>query len=94
MKKPKWKDTSSFSQSDKERIPNAFEVEGISFRLIVHRLIYCEGWSMSCYNMKIEGKPLKAKEVSVAQEEAVLVVHQRLRQMLKELETLPGGYPQ
>ena len=48
-----WKDISSFSQGDKVRTPNAFELNADGFRLRVHRhmhhapgewLLTCEPW--------------------------------------------------
>jgi len=45
----KWKDISSHSQGDKERVPNAWQLDCVGIRLRVHRHIYHEptDWLLS-----------------------------------------------
>jgi hypothetical protein len=45
-----WKDVSSFSQSDKERIPNCFRATGGGVVVTIHRHIHYakDDWLMTC----------------------------------------------
>ena len=43
-----WKNTTSYSRGDKERVPRSWSVELGRFRLSVHRYHGCDGWFASC----------------------------------------------
>ena len=48
MKPIEWKDITSFSQGDKERVPRTFEARVDAIRLVVTRRHGLNGWFMVC----------------------------------------------
>ena len=88
---PRWKDTSSFSQSDTVRRPHSWTYETRRLRLTVYTArqpAYPPNTFMfNAYgSLHFEEVPLEAKDAKAAQAEAAACVRAHLRQMLKELE--------
>jgi hypothetical protein len=83
--KPQWEDVSSFSQNDKERIPNCFAIRfgDRSLKLTVHRHIHYkpDQWLASCQPDLFRQKLLESKDIEEAKVEAL----HRLKAMLTEI---------
>jgi hypothetical protein len=41
------------------------------FNVIVHRLIHCDGWFLTCYRLGITARKLDSKDVEIAKTEAL-----------------------
>jgi len=84
---PSWKDVSSFSRSDTDRTPKAFEYRTKSLRISVHRSIYGAkvDWFVTCYDVRIEKHPLAAMPAEEAMTEGMAHVKARLAAMISEL---------
>ena len=82
-----WKDTSSYSKSDKERIPKCFEVEFGHFKLVVHRHIHYpqDVWLASCHPELFRHRELKSKDLAEAQCQAVAMLQVELENALREI---------
>ena len=53
-----WKDTTGYRQGDKKRIPKTYTAKGRNLSVTVH--IYMEQWELTCHELNISKKPLKA----------------------------------
>jgi len=94
--KPIWKDVSSYSQSDKERVPKSFEImaggsRGI--RIVVSRHIHYEPdqWLLQCHDLSIDNNLLQNKDLEKAQEEAIQKVRAYVKSLAAALDTLDVG---
>lgn len=67
-----WNDVSSFSQGDKERIPNCWKIKGGKLTVTVHRHIHFkkDDWLLSCEPW-FSQHLLDSKEVEEAKNEAL-----------------------
>lgn len=88
-KETTWRDTTTFSQSDKERVPRSFERIFGDFRLCVHRHIHYppDTWLATCHPEIFMQRPLQAKTVADAQHEATLLLQQKLEAALAAITT-------
>ena len=69
-----WKDATSYSQGDKERIPRSWKAQIGRFILTVHRYAGCGGvWFASCHGL-FETRELKSKDVDEAKCQAVAML--------------------
>lgn len=68
-----WKDTSSYGQGDKERIPTAWGLNADGIRISVHRHIHYpkDVWLLSCHNLGVSLQELKSKDIEGAKAEAI-----------------------
>lgn len=84
----KWKDVSSYSQTDKEREPKAYEVRVGFFRLVVHRHIHYPKttWLASCD--LFSNMSLSNTNINSAKEEALQMLKIRLTQSLSAIESV------
>ena len=84
---PKWKDTSSYCQSDVERVPHAFEIAIGCFRLVVHRHIHYppDQWLASCRPDIFERKELPAKDIETAKKQAIQLLLTQLDKAMRDL---------
>lgn len=82
-----WKDTSRFSQSDKERVPNEFMLTVGKFKLIVHRHIYYpkDVWVASCRPYVFEHCELESKDIKEAKCQAADMLYVILRDAIDAL---------
>jgi hypothetical protein len=81
-----WKDITSYSRGDKERIPTIFSLNAGNFRIVImNSHIYYKGlWVLDAapfFNLV----QLKAKTKEEAQEEAVHIVRKELKRSLRSL---------
>ncbi len=65
-----WKDITTYSQGDKERIPRSWQMDIGMFRLIVTRKHGLEGWFMDVHGI-ISFRRLESEEISDAKLEAL-----------------------
>lgn len=82
----KWKDISSFSQGDKERTPNSFELRPNGHvRLAVHRHRSAPTtWHLTCAPW-FDTHPLRAEDANTAKRYAVEMVRDRASALLADL---------
>ncbi|MEE9366754.1 MAG: hypothetical protein V3W44_08715 [Dehalococcoidales bacterium] len=83
-----WKDTSSYSQGDTERIPKMWTLVLGSLRIIVHRHIHYDPdqWLLSCNELGFATCLLTEKDISKARNEALSYVKSRLARWLGDVE--------
>jgi hypothetical protein len=85
MTKPSWKNTSSFSQNEKDRTPNEWtlKIPAAGLSICVHRHIHYppDQWMFSCNRLDISCKLLASKSIDDAKAEAVEIVEETLRIM-------------
>jgi hypothetical protein len=89
----KWSDTTSYSQSDKERIPAQFTLTLKSIRITVHRNIHYpkDQWLLSCHRLKIDNFELKNKDIEKAKDEALTEILNVVHYMYCELKDAING---
>ena len=82
-----WKDTSSFSQGDKERIPKCFRASVGFLTLTVHRHIHYEkdDWLLSVVGI-FDNKVVSKGSSDDAKEVAVALVKATLEKVLEEFD--------
>ncbi len=80
----KWKDESSYSKNDKERIPNVLSTKIEGFNIKIHRHIhYPDTWLLSCYKLDIEKKDLYTNDFNEATKKAIQYIISKLEDHLK-----------
>jgi hypothetical protein len=82
-KVPEWKDVTTYSQGEKERIPRIWEVRFGRARLSVHRVHGIDGWYATC--LFWDRKSLQSDTVDEAKREAVKLLETELETALNEL---------
>lgn len=85
----KWIDTTSYSQSDKERIPRAWTIRSENLTITVHRHIYHDPdvWLISCQHI-CDCKKLKSKDIELAKNEALNYVASCINNLSLEIYQL------
>lgn len=83
-----WRDVSSYSRNEQERIPRSFMVKVGNFTITVTRKIHCEGWFLEWGGRTTS---LLSSEAEDAKAEALELVKDHLCNALKELEQLSKG---
>lgn len=80
-----WRDITSFSQRDTQRIPATFELRVEPIRIVVMRTRDEPGrWWIRCAAMGLERR-LEAVELRAAKHEALLLVSASLRNILDQI---------
>lgn len=88
-----WKDETSYSQNDKERIPSVWRCQIGLARISVHRHMHYEPdqWLLTAHGiLSIERHLLKNKDLFRAQIEALRTVLKALKPIVTDLEDLLG----
>lgn len=84
-----WRDVTSYSQGDKERVPRSWEWKRIgppTLRILVHRLIGLPGWYLTCFDVNLRDMGL-GDDLEKAKANALKMVRVRLAawaEMVKE----------
>ncbi len=94
----KWKDTTSFSQGDKERIPNLWTLRTSELTIsLVRNHRYVEGqYVIHCTSLSIDTLPIglpSSEPIEVAQEIAITKVRDKLSAMMKSIEDIDTTKP-
>lgn len=80
-----WKDNTSYARGDKERVPRVWHLEKGGLAISVHRYVGChDQWFVTCepfFNVR----PLQAKEVEAAKNEALALVRVRVKELASAL---------
>lgn len=88
-----WKDTTSYSRDDKERIPTCFsKTPGPTIGMITvtsGHIYYPGKWVMHCSKLGILAKLLNAQTKKDAQNEALAIVRKIVTDMFSELQPCP-----
>ena len=50
----KWRDGTSNSRGDKERVPRLLELDVEGVVVVIHRIMHCEGWYLTVHKLNIE----------------------------------------
>jgi hypothetical protein len=82
-----WKDTTSFSQGEKDRTPRCWTAKAGRVQIVVHRHIHFppDAWLLSCAALRIDNRQLKSKDVDEAKQEAVRIVRELLEEAICEM---------
>jgi hypothetical protein len=85
-----WKDTTSYSRGDKERVPTTFTIGGsrLSITVTCSHIYYKPGWVAHCHVAGIDTRPLKATSLDEAQREAYELVSSNLCKMMDALDMI------
>ena len=87
-----WKDNTSYSQDDKERVPSSWRAEwggGNKLRVTVHRHRDYEDdvWLLSTHPGLVDMYVLTSKDIEAAQREARLHLEKVIGDLYKELQS-------
>lgn len=89
--KIQWKDATSYSQSDKERIPQTWKTDINGYELIVTRIIHhSDVWFFRCRTLGIESRELRSKDIVYAKHEAILILKIELLDRVEKMKTALG----
>lgn len=66
-----WRDTTSYPQSDTERVPQTWEALPGGVRLSVTRYVGMDGWFIRCSTFDIDLDELLAEDIGAAKYEAL-----------------------
>lgn len=91
-KKLVWKDATSYSQGERGRVPaDSWECRTKSLRVCVHRSVGYDPklWLLSCHDIRLECYELSFPDLKKCQAEAIEVIQNILRDLLKELDGSP-----
>lgn len=83
-----WRDITSYSQTNIERIPRTWELRlaELNYRVIVSRHIYYENtWLLTCKSIDIEHFDLETDDVDEAKNKALGIVENRLNELLEKI---------
>ena len=85
-----WKDTTSYSRSDNERIPRSWQIKSGSLIITIHRHRDYDPdiWLVSCYELSISQHKLKNKELNQAKNEALLIVKNAIEILRSDINKL------
>ena len=85
----KWKDKSTFSQGDKERITWLFCINTNRLSIQVHRHVHYPGeWLLTCRQIGIEHHVLKSKTINSAKREAIGEIKRIIAHLQTEVNEL------
>lgn len=75
----KWKDATSYSYNDKERIPVTFELILGELRIVVTRMYnLTDTWFLHCRKLHIDSHDLRVNDLEIAKHEALKLVKDAL----------------
>lgn len=83
-----WKDTTSYSQSNKQRIPSVLEFKIDNVDIIVHRYVGCSGWFLSSHNLRIDKKSLIGEDVEACKIQAIGFVREYIKDSIEKLQSV------
>lgn len=95
MKELIWKDATSYSRNDSERIPTVWELELGEYTIMVHRHIYYKDtWLLTCREMGVDKINLNTDAIEKAQTIAIKsiisLVEVKIAKMKKVIDALKG----
>lgn len=78
-----WKDATSYSRMDTERVPTVFETEigGCRISVIVGHIYYPNTWIMTCYELSIKEKTLKCVTAEAAAQLAIFHCKEKVQKL-------------
>ena len=84
----KWKDGTSYSRGNEERIPTVLKCEISKLEILVHRIHGLGGWYLTCRYLNIEYQKLDYDELQDCQSQAVEIVRQKLYEKALEIQEI------
>lgn len=78
-----WQDKTSYSKGDKERVPRVLEINVEGLRVVIHRIIHCEGWYLTVYELNIDDRYLETDDLEDAKNRGLEVVIGRILKLEK-----------
>lgn len=87
MKNIIWKDISTFSKNDKEKISYCFSCEIADLRTVIvyNHIHHPKKWIMNCYKISIDEVELSAKNLEEAKTESIKIIYHTLTWWLENL---------
>jgi hypothetical protein len=80
-----WKDGTTYSRDDKERVPSILRCKIGTLEIIVHRIHRLDGWYLTCRYLDIKDYTLSYKTLEDCQEQAVRIVKNTLYAKSQEI---------
>ena len=62
-----------------------FRAKAGGLNITVHKIIYCEGWHLSCAEVGIRDRELKSESLFKAIREAEIVIKKKVEKMQKDI---------
>jgi hypothetical protein len=89
----KWKDATSYSQSDKERVPQTWELRLNTLRVIITRHIWFkpDEWVLSCPELGVDQHMLRSKDLEKAKDEALHFIHAKVKRFINDIKEAQSG---
>ena len=78
-----WQDKTSYSRADKERVPRILEIKVEGLKVTIHRIIHCEGWYLTVYELNIDDRYLGTEDLEGAKNRGLEVVIGRILKLEK-----------
>ena len=78
-----WKDGTTYSRNDKERVPTIFrtEIGGCNISIIVGHIYYPNTWIMNCHELNIKEKTLQCVTAEEAAQWAVFHCKEKVQKL-------------
>lgn len=77
-----WKDATSYSQREKERIPRTYQCKIGTLDIIITRIIHSEGWFLTCRSLSINSWPLDGDDLEKCKEQAIAILLKELNKVV------------
>lgn len=89
-----WKDVTSYSRGNKERIPRILEAEICGFTLTIHRHIHIPGtWLLSCCRLDLDNVDLRTDDFAEAENKAIAFFIKHLDKYVELQDTMKALCP-
>lgn len=85
-----WKDITTYSRDDKERLPTSYAMEVGSLRITITcgHIYYRPAWVMHCVPLAIDSKQLYAKDLEEAKQKAIDIVGREIAKLQKAFDVI------
>lgn len=86
----RWKDCTSYSRDDKERVPTSYAAEHGTLRVVITcgHIYYPGKWVLHCRALSIDTMQIPATDLSSAQSIALSIVDKRIADMKHNLDQI------
>lgn len=76
-----WKDETTYSRSDKNRIPRVLQLAVGTLGIVIHKIVHCEGWYLTVYGLNIDSYCLDVKTVEEAKNKGLEVAMAKIEDL-------------
>lgn len=88
----KWDDTTSYNRADTERVASIWSLSFKGVRLVVHRILKCDGWYMSVHgDIQINNEHLGDIDIEDAKNESIDMLLHKLDKLFYRLSRVKNS---